>query len=250
MDYHAGHGAILMHLLTRGEDTAAEICKMTRPCGTCTSMQALAQLIAAGDVEGPDMFARYRLMPKAAVEITKARRHPLALMQAAAGRLQELLKAHAERLQIGGSIRRQKADCGDIELVAIANDGALAQALCAHAICILKTGSKYTQVIVVDQDVGPVVVDLFVTADPAQWGMLYFIRTGSADFVARALGHWRKISDLGYCHDLRLCTATGKKLDTPEEEDVFALLKCRFVEPRERVERIAQPAVEQRKEEA
>lgn len=248
MDYHVVHGAIIKYLFSVGEETADLICRKTADKrGGKLALQALSELIFNGDIEGPDLFARYRLTPRAVMEVARARRFPLDVMQRAAERLQEALKPRAERLQVAGSIRRQKVDCGDIELVAIAKDGSLAQALRERALIIVKSGTKYTQAVVVDEEAGPVVVDLFVTADTAQWGMLFFIRTGCADFVERALAHWRRISGMGYCHDNRLCTVSGKPIDTPEEEDVFTALQCRFVAPQDRVERPAATVPEETK---
>ena len=79
-----------------------------------------------------------------------------------------------------------------------------------------------TRVIISEHQV-PVKVDLFQTADPACWGMLYFIRTGSADFVRRALHYWHRAT-AGECNGLRLRLAGNRPVDTPEEDDVFRVI--------------------------
>lgn len=237
--YTPTHIAILHYLLDRGEDNALHICKHVRPSGSVSQVLALEQLVAAGDVEGPDLFANYRLSDKAAAQLAAAERRPYEQMRGAAGRLYEVLNPLAKRLEIAGSIRRKRPDIKDVEIVALVKDGQLVDTLRMCAIQILKTGPKYTQVIVRDPEVGPVLVDLFQTEDPEQWGMLLFIRTGCADFVERALTHWKRISDMGYCFENTLRTVTGQIVPTPEEADVFKALKCRFVAPEERVERPA-----------
>lgn len=144
-----------------------------------------------------------------------------------------------QRLEIAGSVRRHKGMVHDIELVALVESQQqnlfggkdrsapamdLTCALRERADTVLKTGPSMTSVIISEPETGHIQVNLFQTADPACWGMLYFIRTGSADFVRRALGYWKTVSAGGECSDLRLRTAGGKALDTPEEKDVFRVL--------------------------
>ncbi|MCX6753734.1 MAG: hypothetical protein NTV03_01615, partial [Candidatus Nomurabacteria bacterium] len=50
---------------------------------------------------------------------TKEKRYPLAEAMRIAEALLEELKPHCARIAVAGSVRRKKADCGDIELVAI-----------------------------------------------------------------------------------------------------------------------------------
>jgi len=237
MEYYPVHVEILQHLLRHGEDLAAQICRSVRASGVLTQMAALEQLIAAGDVVGPDLFSKYRLSERAAAQVASSTRRSLPIMQTAAERLAADLAPLSIRLEIAGSIRRRRPDVKDIELVAMVKDGALACALRERALQVIKTGPKYTQVIIGDEDAGPVLVDLFQTEDPAQWGMLLFIRTGCADFVTRALAYWKKVSPLGYCFENTLRTVSGQIIQTPEEADVFRALQCPFIAPERRVEK-------------
>lgn len=243
MDYYQVHLAIMRHLLCHGEDAAGQICRNVPPSGAIAQNTALEQLVASGDVVGPDLFAKYRLSDKAAAQLAGVTRRPLAVMRKAAERLMvDLAPHHIVRLEISGSIRRLKPDCKDIEICALSRGGDLACALRERALIILKTGPKYTQVIITDPDAGPVLVDLFQTEDPAQWGMLFWIRTGCADFVARGLAHWKKVSPNGYCHENTLRTVTGQIIPTPEEADVFKALQCPFIAPERRVEKTVAPS--------
>lgn len=142
-----------------------------------------------------------------------------------------------QRLEIGGSIRRRKPIVHDIELVAQvapaqstlfggidpkAPSMTLTNALRARADTVIRSGPSMTSVILSEPESGRVQVDLFLTADPAAWGMLFFIRTGSLDFVKRALGYWKRATNGGECSDLRLRLADGTPLDTPDEQAVFS----------------------------
>lgn len=137
------------------------------------------------------------------------------------------------RACIAGSIRRQKQDdIKDVEVCAIPMPIHLSK---LYDIVNLKWGqpsigkfpSKYTRVRAAYN------IDFFWTT-PEAWGMCYFIRTGSADFVKRALGHWKKITQGGYSQDCILHRADGTIVPTLTEEAVFEALKVRFVPPERR----------------
>gem|GEM_PF-905405 len=230
-------------VLERGARTAAELATEALPAwgpasAAWAAQETLIHLRDAGAVEGPDADGRYRLTQHAASSDGPQRR-PLAEMRGMAERLAAQLRRHAVRLEIAGSVRRQAPRVKDIELCALVeprpdlfglheapDETGLARALRAGASSVLRGGAKYIQVEMRPQDDGPLVcVELFLTADPAQWGMLYFIRTGSADFVRRALAYWKSITGGGYCRGNRLHLADGTAVDTPEEGDVFAALE-------------------------
>lgn len=154
-----------------------------------------------------------------------------------------------KRLEIAGSIRRRAPEVGDIELCALVDhqphlgidpdnspDPRLTQALCARAIAVIKSGPFYTQAIL-DTTIGPIKIDLFQCCNPQQWGLLYFYRTGSADFVHRALSHFKKRTAGGYSDANRWYLPSGIQVDTSTEEMVFHQLNCKFVPPEKRVPR-------------
>ena len=107
-----------------------------------------------------------------------------------------------KRIEIAGSIRRQKPDVGDIEIVAIPDlrpprpafgypifptrlDAILANLSIVDddiLIHLNMNGSKFKQ-FWVSYDGGQTwifKVDLFLITPPADWGVLYLIRTGPA----------------------------------------------------------------------
>ena len=168
-----------------------------------------------------------------------------------------------DRIEIAGSLRRGKAEVHDIELVAIpkySTDGQ--QSLTGNRVStaenllhtelewMLKEGIINTDRPRKDQKKNPFgpkyyrinfkyyskkfmlekeyPIDLFVVLPPAQWGVIYLIRTGSADF-----SHW--IVQQGYKYGIHFTDGhmemQNMVLDTPEENDVFNYLKIPYREP-------------------
>lgn len=176
--------------------------------------------------------------------MSKQKKRPLAVARLVAGRLVDALRPHCERVEIAGSIRRQRPLIGDIEVLAIprlASDlfGQPAQGmptavdalLARHDVALSLDGPRLKQF-----NYGGFKVDLFLQPDPATWGVNMLIRTGSAAFsqwfVTPA---WRGggLPD-GF-------GITGARLhyydqivDTPEERDVFRAVGLAYIEPRRR----------------
>lgn len=78
-------------------------------------------------------------------------------------------------------------------------------------------------------------VDVFMP-DVERWGLIYTIRTGSALFSEALVTHWTKYSGGGHAKEGRLVDASGRKLGTPEEADVFCALGLKFTPPPARVD--------------
>lgn len=210
----------------------------------CVALEALLQdkLVVAHR-------GRYALNGTAELEKACEQKRPLAEVEPIARGLIDELGGMAKRAEIAGSVRRKAAMVGDIEICALIEPAAelikgassdpdlrLRDRLCQLARVKIKSGPRYTQVIYQAGAVA-IKVDLFQAWDPWQWGMLFFIRTGCADFVERALVHWKKISEGGFCANNQLRLADGTLVDTHEEELVFHHLKCKWVPPERRVAR-------------
>ena len=111
--------------------------------------------------------------------------------------LVELLAPACKRIEIAGSVRRQKAKPNDIEIVAVPKLTDQGRNLCDLA-CedLLRTGQLEKRpdsrgrhcfgtgikraIFYQGKDYAP--VDLFQVVGPAQWGVIYAIRTGPGDF--------------------------------------------------------------------
>ncbi len=173
---------------------------------------------------------------------------PYAHMLRIAERIQESLAPACERIEIAGSLRRQKAEIGDIELIAVPRpclslfgeptdlaevDLLLMLWLSEGKIEIIKNGEKYKQIEVIGSQGTRYQVDLFLQPDPATWGVNMMLRTGSAEFSRRMVTIQSRgglMPDHCTVRDARIWIF-GQPQETPEEEDVFALYEMDFIEP-------------------
>ncbi len=166
-----------------------------------------------------------------------------------ADRWVQTLAPHCERIKIAGSIRRNKPDVGDIEIVVepeISKDmfGDPSDGPCAfdgfvHELMrkgLLgeqkKNGPKY-KCFALPQGIN---LDLFIVRAPAQWGVIYTIRTGPRAFVQwmttqRAKGGPLP-SDCFVKHGA--VWRDGKIVPMLEENDFFHFVEIDMVEPKDR----------------
>lgn len=182
--------------------------------------------------------------------MAEGERIKLADAQELAAKWLDKLRPFCLRAEIAGSVRRQKPDIGDLEICITApqvpSDSRFLEL--AHVIHnlprfkgdFLERGKlgKYVQINIGTKD-KPMKLDLFICT-PATWGLVYMIRTGSADFSHAMAAHGR---DLGYCWDGGRVhqagaggKAAGQPLETPEEADAFAVLGVPWVEPIDRTD--------------
>lgn len=176
------------------------------------------------------------------------------LMQAQrlAAEMADILKPYCTRVEIAGSVRRCKDEVKDIELVALPKlqvesvpDLFGMREVEVNALerffeqgehlgwSVLKGGERQKQL----RLKAGINVDLFIVRPPAQWGVIFTIRTGSADFAHRLvtkrhyggmLPSHLQVKDGGIYE--------GRKLiETPEEMDVFRLLGVDWIDPRARL---------------
>jgi DNA polymerase/3'-5' exonuclease PolX len=176
----------------------------------------------------------------------------------------EYLRPACERIEPAGSVRRKKPDVGDIEIVAkpkfqphkidsITKSGKAK--LKAHDELTERVneairegrlkhgepneegmkphfGPKYKRLAYPDPYVQ---VDLFCVTPPAEWGVIYTIRTGSANYtkwlMTRALQKGMKVED-GRLWDMSM--RPRRLLPCPEERDFFKWLRVPWLEPEQR----------------
>jgi DNA polymerase/3'-5' exonuclease PolX len=185
---------------------------------------------------------------------------PLVAAQEVATELRGMLAPACTRIAIAGSIRREKETVSDIELVAVplieeADGGDLwgtpveldrlndlvaklmevrllqPRAVESHRADGSVTtgermGSAYKALVYRDMP-----VDLFIVRSPAQWGVIFTIRTGPAEWSHRLVTDCQKY--------LRRVAGgqvwrAGQLVPCPEEEDFFRTVGQPWVEPRER----------------
>jgi DNA polymerase/3'-5' exonuclease PolX len=201
-------------------------------------------------------------------------RIPLGRAERLAEQIVDLLAASCERIEVAGSIRRRKEQVGDIEIICVPKlvpgldqvdlfgapvraaqatnllDGQIAGYLGGapfgpfqHRLDVngrKSCGERYKRLTYLD-----VPLDLFSVLPPAQWGVLYTIRTGPAEFSHRLVtprlqGGWMpsgmRVQD-GALWD------RGAIVQTPEEADFFAALGLEVVPPEQRVGNVAPPRI-------
>lgn len=180
---------------------------------------------------------------------------PHAEMLNAATAIKHELTPFVERISIAGSIRRQRPEVADIELVAIPRIGTARRPgeLLPRHVDLLDhyareqldagrwqprldkngrpaLGDRYKRLLV-----NGVPLDLFATT-PASWGVILLIRTGPAD-SSRAMVTPRskggRLPDGYRVQDGAIRTVTGA-VAIATEEDWFTLAGMAFVPPEER----------------
>lgn len=172
----------------------------------------------------------------------QAKRIPLHQAQQIATGIVEQLQPYCHRIEIAGSIRRECATIGDIEIVCIPKnqevpDGFFSTSFVRHREFVrwvealeyvrgLPTG-KYTQRVLP----GGVVLDLFMTGVD-NWGYIYAIRTGSARFSREVLAKGWVTAGFhgknGRLHRER----TGFMPIIRTEHELFDLIGLDYIEPR------------------
>lgn len=171
-------------------------------------------------------------------------RLPLAKARALANQIVDVIRPVCDRIEIAGSIRRKKVDCGDIEVCCVPKarynlfgeafyqSGSIEDILFLAGYHFTKNGEHMKQF-----DLGVCMVDLFITT-PAQWGAILVIRTGPQEFSQRLVtskAHGGYMPSYLQEKDGRIVhRETGKMLDTPEEEDYFRVIGLDYIPPEKR----------------
>lgn len=167
-----------------------------------------------------------------------------------ARRIVDLLEWDCDRIEVAGSVRRCKSEVSDIELVLIPKpeydllgyplfgSGRIASALEDNGFVLEKNGERYKQAHLPGSSV---MLDIFLTT-PEQWGVIYTIRTGSADFAQWLVTPRNKGGALPSNLQVKdgLITCRGfqevKVIPTLEEADVFEVVHLDYILPEKRTE--------------
>ena len=168
-----------------------------------------------------------------------------------ANNLVNLVRDVVVRVEIAGSVRRQKQFVKDVELVAIVDDYQQLFARLSDAGRFIKPGvpnvidwppkpgAKYVRMLL-DEEIK---LDLFI-ANHLNWGGIYMMRTGSgvgpngspfSGFVPAMFARWKRISKGGRMCGGQPTLPDGTMLPVREEEDMFKLCNAKWIPPHERV---------------
>lgn len=170
-----------------------------------------------------------------------------------------LLEDSCDRIEIAGSVRRLKPEVHDIEIVAMPVrlmpidlfghpgvpinylESQLHSLELHHDFEFVKNGPKYKQLALPEG----INLDLFLVTPPAQWGVIFLIRTGPKEFSEWMVTPRAKGGALpgGYCvQDGTIRTAhvplpdvdVHLQIAMPNEADFFAFCGLEWIEPKDR----------------
>jgi DNA polymerase (family 10) len=193
--------------------------------------------------------------------VTAGARVPFAVAFPVAADLVARMSAPCERVAVAGSLRRGKGLVGDIEIVAMpwlldepdglwgtrkvsALDRLLSNLVAAGLLAgaesvgkVAAMGERYQKFAHVESGLQ---VDLFIVRPPAQWGVIFLIRTGPAEFsqwlVTEARRrHFHVTGGALHRGSMGCIPSTScEVVDTPDEPAVFAALGMEYLRPAER----------------
>jgi len=176
------------------------------------------------------------------IEIAEARR--------IADKVVDHISSSMDRVEVAGSIRRQKSIVGDIEIVGIPGNREKLIKLLEEVGQHIKPGvpgvvpwspkvsAKYLRVRLEEG----MNLDVFL-GTPENWGGLFMMRTGSGvgptgnsfdGFIPGVFKRWKTLSGGGRMTDCMPTMPDGTQLWIPEEQDFFDLLEMDFVPPEQR----------------
>lgn len=162
---------------------------------------------------------------------------PLARARHYAEQIAERLQPFCKRLEIAGSIRRQRPFCGDIDIVAEPSDEPALRARIVDGKEVIQNGPQNIHVRLTNGLeiqvflARPAARDLLAET-PSNWGSLLLLRTGSKEHnifmaqTARACFMEWKVQEGLFKQGTLVASAT--------EEEIFAALYMKFVPPQQR----------------
>ncbi|UMB59912.1 hypothetical protein MHL31_12610 [Lutibacter sp. A80] len=152
-----------------------------------------------------------------------------------AEKLKKRLSPHCIKIEIGGSIRRKKLEVKDIEIIIIPKpydiglfSSGVAEILNQYPIVKGHLPCKYTQRILPEG----IKIDVFF-AEEENWGLIYAMRTGCAEFSHKVLA--RRWVKFGYKSLNGYLYQGDYKIRVFEEEDLFKIIKVRYIPPENRI---------------
>jgi DNA polymerase/3'-5' exonuclease PolX len=131
-------------------------------------------------------------------------------------------------------LRRKKPEIGDIELVAIRSEGPLFHTGIEQVLDRYKkikgdaANGKYCQ----REPPEGIKLDVFFCT-PENWGLIFCIRTGSANFSKWFIG--TMLPRKGYLSREGMLYKNGIQINVPEEEDIFKFAGINYIEPEKRI---------------
>lgn len=177
----------------------------------------------------------------------------LAQARAFADRVVAVLEPACSRIEIAGSIRRLSPEVGDVEIVAVPRgipinlfgepgdgpndlDRLIAELIMTDRVRprLTSLGSRRMgQRFKALESPGGAKIDLFAVLPPAQWGAIFAIRTGPADYSRRLVTSARERGLR--CLDGRLIDSSHREVQTPDEASFIRACGMQWLDPSDRI---------------
>jgi DNA polymerase/3'-5' exonuclease PolX len=152
--------------------------------------------------------------------------------------VKELLAPHCLRVEIGGSIRRDKPEVKDVEIICVPKPYEVGLFTSGIATVVdewkfllghLGPNCRYAK----RQLPQGINLDLFIARED-NFGLIYLIRTGSSEWNIKTMIPQLKRHGY-YMEDGKLWANGGVQIRTERESDLFKYAGLNFVPPKERV---------------
>lgn len=167
-------------------------------------------------------------------------RHPLELARRVADELHHDLEPVVQRIVIAGSVRRERPEVGDIDLVLVPPFllGSTKPYLADIKRRIARWGPIQRggeRLIVVGDVLGNpgLNVDVNMVHPPASWGTILALRTGPT-VLSLTAKHRLRERGLDHQRGRVIDVQTGEEIPTPEEADFFSAAGLPYTEPNRR----------------
>jgi DNA polymerase/3'-5' exonuclease PolX len=141
-----------------------------------------------------------------------------------------MLEPHCKRIEIAGSIRREKPECRDIEIVLIRDEKEVPlfkEIVDGWERVKGDATGRYAQRMLPEA----IKIDIFM-AQEDNWGNIFLQRTGNWRFSKWMLG--TKARNMGYRQREGYLWKDGVKVPCYEEEQIFKLFGMDFISPEDR----------------
>ncbi len=160
------------------------------------------------------------------------------------------LAPYCDRIEIAGSVRREKPEVSDIEVLCIPKPapltllggadldlltGYLRQEVTTGKVWAKRPNERGAFTFGIQNKLllyREIPIDVFST-DAKNWGMSLFVRTGPAEWNIKAMAAFKAAGMQGHAYG-GVTGQDGKDINCPEEADVFKLLGIPYVEPSKR----------------
>jgi DNA polymerase (family 10) len=142
------------------------------------------------------------------------------------------LKPYCKRIEVAGSVRRQRPRVNDIDLVLIPLDIWNLHHELMGLGQMRMSGTKILRVIS-PSPYGPLQVDIYI-ATPETWGTLLLIRTGSTEHNIRLCARAKQRGWHLAANGDGLFNEEGKRIAGDDEASIFRALGLAYREPPER----------------